>query len=129
MGRSLFFALIILLLSAVTTGCGEKAAEYKALTGPGGVTLGMTRMEVVQAMLDETRRLQMSGQASNPYASRYINNLRDEPLEVMYYYLRMKKPDDLVSEEELVPIILKDDIVVGWGWETLEEMVGGRPGP
>lgn len=97
--------------------------------GPGGVMLGMTRQEVIQVMLDDVQMLQMSGQARNPYATRFVNDLRDEQLEVMYYYTGMKKPDDRVSAEELVPIILKDNNVIGWGWGMLEEMVGGKPVP
>jgi hypothetical protein len=98
-------------------------------TGPGGVRLGMSRMEVVQVMLDDVQFLQMSGQAANPYATRFVNDLRDEQLEVMYYYTGMKSPDDRVNNQELVPIILKDNSVIGWGWETLEAMTGERPYP
>ena len=47
----------------------------------------------------------------------------------MYYYMGMKKGDNLVTENELVPVILKDNAVAGWGWETLEEMTGGRQVP
>ena len=111
------------------SGCQSQDSAIQGNAGPGGVRLGMTRMEVVQVMLDDVRFLQMSGQASNPYATRFVNNLRDEPLEVMYYYIAMKEPDDRVTEDELVPIILKDDSVIGWGWEALEGMVGARPNP
>jgi len=79
-------------------------------------------------MLDEVQLLQMSGQVTNPYATRYMENRDGEPLEVMYYYMGMKKGDDQVTGEELVPVILKGDAVIGWGWETLERMVGSRPG-
>ena len=99
------------------------------MTGPGGVRVGMTRQEVVQAMLDEVQLLQMSGRVTNPYATRFVKNPDGESLEVMYYYMGMRKGDDLVTEEELVPVILKADSVVGWGWEALEEMVGSRPDP
>ena len=80
-------------------------------------------------MLDEVQQLQMSGRVTNPYATRFIKNVSGESLEVMYYYTGMKKGDDIVTEDELVPIILKDDSVVGWGWKMLEDMVGGRPSP
>jgi hypothetical protein len=91
--------------------------------------LDMTRQEVVQTMLDEVQLLQMSGQVTNPYATRFVKNPDGESLEVMYYYMGMKKGDDLVTEEELLPVILKDNAVVGWGWEALEDMTGSRPGP
>ena len=89
----------------------------------------MTRPEVVQTMLDEVQLLQMSGQVTNPYATRYVRNIDGESMEVMYYYTGMKKGDDLVTEDELVPIILKSDAVTGWGWNTLEDLVGFRPIP
>jgi hypothetical protein len=129
MNRGGHAVIAVLAMLIMTTACRTQNADPYETTGPGGVRLGMTRMEVVQVMLDDVQLMQMSGQAKNPYATRYINNLRDQPLEVMYYYSMREEPDDMVSEEELVPIILKDDAVIGWGWETLEEMVGGRPGP
>jgi hypothetical protein len=89
----------------------------------------MTRQEVIQTMLDEVQLLQMSGQVSNPYSTRFVKNPDGESLEVMYYYMGMKKGDDLVTEDELTTVILKDDAVVGWGWKVLEDMVGSRPGP
>jgi hypothetical protein len=120
-----------ILLLAIFMGCSTEVGPTTpgSSSGPGGVLLGMSRDEVVQAMLAEVQLLQMSGQVTNPYATRYVNNLRDEPLEVMYYYTGMEKPDDRVSAGELVPIILKDGSVVGWGWETLDEMTGSRPVP
>ena len=89
----------------------------------------MTRPEVVQTMLDEVQLLQMSGQVTNPYATRYVRNIDGESMEVMYYYTGMKKGDDLVTEDELVPIIMKSGVVTGWGWNTLEDLVGFRPIP
>ena len=118
-----------LTLGLIACGGGRTATETKKLAGPGGVSLGMTRQDVLQTMLEEVQLLQMSGQVTNPYATRYIENVDGESLEVMYYYTGMKKADDLVTEEELVPVILKNNAVVGWGWETLEDMVGERPYP
>ena len=119
------------LLAILLIGCSpdRTVTEKEPVTGPGGVRVGMTRQEVVQAMLDEVQLLQMSGRVTNPYATRFVKNPDGESLEVMYYYMGMRKGDDLVTEEELVPVILKADSVVGWGWEALEEMVGSRPDP
>lgn len=126
--RTIIFAF---LLASLLTGCSpDKTGTWsESSPGPGGVELGMSRQEVIQAMLDEVQLLQMSGQVTNPYATRFVKDPDGESLEVMYYYMGMKKGDDKVSEDELVPIILKDDTVVGWGWEALEDMAGSRPGP
>jgi len=123
--------ILVFLFVSLLIGCspGQPGSGSKPVSGPGGVTLGMTRQEVVQTMLDEVQLLQMSGQVTNPYATRFAKNPDGESLEVMYYYMGMKKGDDLVTEEELLPVILKDNAVVGWGWEALEDMTGSRPGP
>jgi hypothetical protein len=121
--------LLPLVLLLVSCSAEQSAMGPGSLTGPGGVQLGMTRQEVIQVMLDEVQLLQMSGHVTNPYATRYIDNIDGESLEVMYYYLGRVKGDDLVTDEELVPVILKDNSVVGWGWETLEVMTGLRPSP
>jgi hypothetical protein len=113
------------LLLSMTIACSSDRSALETAAGPGGVALGMTRQEVIQAMLDDVQLLQMSGRVTNPYATRFINNINGESLEVMYYYTGMKEGDDLVSDEELVPVILKDNSVVGWGWETLEAMTTG----
>jgi len=123
--------IVISLLTSLLIGCSpdQTGMGSEPLSGPGGVKLGMTRQEVIQTMLDEVHLLQMSGQVSNPYSTRFVKNPDGESLEVMYYYMGMKKGDDLVTEDELTTVILKDDAVVGWGWKVLEEMVGSRPGP
>jgi hypothetical protein len=123
--------ILVFLFTLLLIGCspGQQGSSSKPVSGPGGVTLGMTRQEVVQAMLDEVQLLQMSGQVTNPYATRFVKNPDGESLEVMYYYMGMKKGDDLVTEEELLPVILQDNAVVGWGWKALEEMAGSRPEP
>jgi hypothetical protein len=126
--RTIIFAF---LLASLLIGCSpdKTVTVPEPLSVNGGVELGMSRQDVIQAMLDEVQLLQMSGQVTNPYATRFVKDSDGESLEVMYYYMGMKKSDDKVSEDELVPIILKEDAVVGWGWEALEEMAGSRPGP
>ena len=103
--RSVLFLFIAVLLSL--PGCnGDQADPEKgSLVGPSGVRMGMTRPEVVQTMLDEVQLLQMSGQVTNPYAARFVRNINGESMEVMYYYTGIKMGDDLVTEDELVPIM------------------------
>ncbi len=131
MGKSGIIVIPVLMMLTVATGCspGKPGPEGGSPTGPGGVKLGMSREEVIQVMLDEVQLLQMSGQVTNPYATRFLERSEGGTLEVMYYYIGMKRGDDRITEEELLPVILADNAVIGWGWETLEEMVGGRPSP
>ena len=132
--RSILSSLqTVLIIGAVLllSGCGPKATGTgpDVSSGPGGVRLGMTRQEVVQAMLEEVQALQMAGLVQNPYATRFVQGRDGNTVEVMYYYLRMVRGDNVVTEEELIPVILQDGVVAGWGWEALEAKTGSRPGP
>jgi len=115
------------LLAVTLVGCSQGPPAGPA-AGPGGVMLGMTRQEVIQVMLDDVQQLQMSGMVTNPFKTRFFRNVDGATLEVMYYYTGMKRGDDRVTREEVTPVILKDDAVVGWGWEALQEMTGKRQG-
>jgi hypothetical protein len=119
------------LLASFLIGCSpdQTGLGSESRSGPGGLKIGMTRQDVIQYMLGEVQLLQMSGRVTNPYSKRVVKNRDGESLEVMYYYAGMKKGDDQVSEDELLPIILKDDFVVGWGWQTLSAMTGTRVSP
>ena len=37
--------------------------------------------------------------------------------EVFFYYTRVAHNDGMVTEEELTPIVLRDDVLIGWGWK------------
>jgi hypothetical protein len=36
--------------------------------------------------------------------------------EVLYYYTRVAHNDGMVTEEELTPLVLRDNVLIGWGW-------------
>lgn len=124
-------SIVLVLLMAVFfipscrgngTGSGEPSAA-----GPGGIMIGMTREQVSQVMLDDLQVLQMTGKARNPYALEFLKGFDGNTLEVMYYYVMMEKGDNIVTEEELVPVILENGIIIGWGWDLLGKLTGRRP--
>ena len=134
---------IILFIAIVTAvhaaGCRQDQGaltpvpdrqETGALTpegeGPGGIRVGMTRAQVMEAMLDEVRKLQMSGQVTNPYSTEIRQGTDGVMYEVMFYYTGLERGDNMVSDEELIPVVLTDGQVVGWGWGYLGEVIGNR---
>lgn len=36
--------------------------------------------------------------------------------EVLYYYTRVAHNDGMVTEDELTPLVLRDNVLIGWGW-------------
>lgn len=119
---------LIILLVLVFAGCQGKgdADLTKAPSGPGAVVVGMTKADVQEAMLDEVRKLQMVGRVKNPYAMEFRKGSDGQIFEVMLYYTGLKAGDNQVSDDELVPIVLLDSRVVGWGWEFLDQVNGDQ---
>ena len=53
---------------------------------------------------------------SNPY-SRDLKLSKDSmPIEILWYYTDVKNNDNAINKEELTPIILAKDAVIGLGW-------------
>ena len=38
-------------------------------------------------------------------------------------YTDIKKDDNLITDNELTPIVLKDNQLIGWGWAFLSQLV------
>lgn len=51
----------------------------------------------------------------NPHRGE-LYNADDSSWEVFYYYTRVAHNDGMVTEDELTPIVLRDDVLIGWGW-------------
>ncbi|UCF30402.1 MAG: DUF3192 domain-containing protein [bacterium] len=115
-------AFLTLLLLVLLTGCRHEDQQAGRALGPGGVTRGMTRVQVQEAMLDEVRRLQMVGRVRNPYSTELYRTPQGTIYEVMFYYTGLEAGDNRISDDELVPIILRDGVVEGWGWDELRSL-------
>lgn len=119
---------LIPIIILVFLRCGDKSDRDLApvSTGPGGVTVGMTRSEVQEIMLGEVQKLQMVGQVKNPYATEFRRGQEGQVYEVMFYYAELKTGDNQVSDDELMPVVLLDGKVVGWGWGFLNQVTSNQ---
>ncbi|MFO7588483.1 MAG: DUF3192 domain-containing protein [Gemmatimonadota bacterium] len=43
--------------------------------------------------------------------------------EVLFYYTELVEDDGLVTDDELTPVVLRDGILVGWGWRHWADQV------
>jgi len=41
---------------------------------------------------------------------------------IIYFYTHVSKPDGMISDDELTPLVFKDNALVGKGWDDLFEL-------
>ena len=51
-----------------------------------------------------------------PYRSETLSLSNGKRLELLYYHTDMKTPDGAVTDDELTPVVLIEDKLIGWGW-------------
>ena len=51
-----------------------------------------------------------------PYRSETLSLSSGKRLELLYYHTDLKTPDGAVTDDELTPVVLIEDKVIGWGW-------------
>ncbi len=86
------------------------------------VELGMSLEQVHEAMGTDPVWLGDAGWVPNPYRTESFRDSNGDRLDVLYYYTHLTKRDDLVTDDELTPIVLRQGAVDGWGWPYLERM-------
>jgi hypothetical protein len=57
----------------------------------------------------------------HPYRSESVRAPDGSDAEILYYYARHPTGDDRVTDDELTPVVLEADNLVGWGWSYLEK--------
>jgi hypothetical protein len=134
---------LAVLAMLVLTGCAS-ATNFRESNriNLGRLALGMDRIEVLGVMgVGEQRqftgseidgpigtgrdsmgvmsvRIPIGGNRPvlyNPHRGE-LYNADGSSWEVFYYYTRVAHNDGMVTEDELTPIVLRDDVLIGWGW-------------
>ena len=127
--------IFIFCMVLIVCGCGAPMTQkFDALrvrnrSNLNGLQLGISRTEVLSIMGEKTDTLVShnsddGGSPLRPVVT-YMNNpyrtssfeKEDKRLEVLYYYTEVKDFDGAVSDDELTPIVLIDNKLVGWGWD------------
>ena len=65
-----------------------------------------------------------------PYRSETLSLSNGKRLELLYYHTDLKTPDGAVTDDELTPVVLIEDKVIGWGWLLVRRLKeeGGSQG-
>jgi len=114
----------IFLVILICSGCSAyKAQDIRMYNREQLVNLelGMNREMVMETMGDETFSTDVA--INNPYRIEVFQPEEGVTVEVLYYYTDVKDDDNAISDEELLPIVLVNGEVIGWGWVCLRQQI------
>ena len=129
--------LLILILIVSTSGCAN-LQEYDPLAKTGGIYLlnqsgfsnlanGMSIDDVHDVMgqhliigysLDPDIKDYTPQTIPNPFKAEIVKWAGDN-YTVEYYATRITNPDGAITDDELIPLIFKDDKLIARGWKAL----------
>lgn len=81
-------------------------------------TRGLFNVKMTYASAGEFMRPEIS--VPNPYKTEIVLS-GDSKAKVLWYYTQMVKNDSKITEDELTPVVLIDDKVIGWGHNFLND--------
>jgi hypothetical protein len=101
--------------SLVILGCGDRNI--------GKLTVGITRDSVLKVLAIGSTT---TDSTPNVYREeRYLQNGRFITL-LMYSPTGKKQGTDTLPEEELIPVVLRDDTLTGWGWKHTDSVAAAN---
>jgi hypothetical protein len=60
---------------------------------------------------------------TNPFKTSVFTKA-NKTFEVLYFYTHRRHRDNLITDDELTPVLLVNGKLAGWGWECYEEIIG-----
>ncbi len=135
MKKIVIFSLCLLLTGCISFEAGHEQAglfpyntQKEQPRGLDNIRIGMSFQEVKDRLQNAEKIIgydknTASGEfqkiyIKNPYRTEILKKNDTEYL-VNYYFAEVKKPDGIVAEEELMPLIFKDNTLIGKGWDYL----------
>ena len=120
MKKSIITVIVISFLS----GClSMESIRTKNRENLNGLSMGMTKQEVLTKMGTLTIRADDGSKVSNPWRTEILKGNDKEYYEVLFYYTDTKKADGAITDDELTPLVLKENKLIGWGWSFLNDNI------
>ncbi|MFA6350414.1 MAG: DUF3192 domain-containing protein [Candidatus Omnitrophota bacterium] len=86
----------------------------------GKLSIGMTKEQVLDLM--GTKPFVCNNMTiANPFRVSMLQG-SSQMYEVLYYVVKVVTDDNIIDENELIPLILVDGKLAGWGWDYLENV-------
>lgn len=133
-----FIVALSVVVVATMIGCtnnmSETADQFRAKNRQNltKLFLGMTKDSMIVVMgTEKAQGKYWKGLVNGGYERQdYVNPYRTETLAgenvtllVYLYYTDLKSADGAITDDELTPVVLRDDKVIGWGWMFLDDAV------
>ena len=117
--------LFIIALSISISSCMTlDAVKTKNRENLNRISLGMTKTQVLDIMGTETITTNGNpSKVSNPWRTEILKGKDDTLYEIIFYYTDTKEADGAIKDNELTPIVLEQNKVIGWGWSFLNDNV------
>ena len=107
--------LTALLAVATLTGCGDKNIRK--------LSVGITRDSVIKILGQGSSA---TDSTPNVYREeRYLNDGHYITM-LMYSSTGQKEATQTIPEEELIPVVLRDDTLTGWGWDHADSVANAN---
>ena len=114
----IFLILMCVTLSACASLEQIRADNRQKLTG---LSAGMSKQEVLSLMGTKTVRSGDGTIVTNPHRTE-MYRAKNSVFELLLYYTEIKKSDGAITDDELIPLVLKDGKLDGWGWSYWENV-------
>jgi len=117
--------LVALLASSAVTHAADSELPYKEFlkrnaVGVSQLAVGMTKEQVAAIMKTYTTSVH-DAVLTNPHKTEVIQRGSDH-FEVLYYITRRHPPFTPITDSQTVPVVLKNNAVVGWGKTALQDL-------
>ncbi len=115
--------IYMLLVLVFISGCAG-LSMYEAIK-PNKANLMKLKVDMpegqVMKIMGDNPISSKSMSIDNPYRVESLN-MASGSYRIVYYVIQVVVDDDIISDEELTPIVFKDGKLVGWGWNFMENI-------
>ena len=127
--------MLSVLLCLGLCGCATTMSDIITPNREGllKLSVGMTKEEAINIMPKEKRTVipfegpytGLIGRGltvNNPYRSEILQG-KDKTFEVIYYVTDIKTSENVITDDDLTPLVFDNGRLIGWGWSFLNENV------
>lgn len=122
--------IVVFGFSVLVSGCARldiiklDAMRSKNRENLSNLSIGMTKVQLTDIMGTQKVVSLVGGiSASNPYRTEIVRDDNGQIYEIIFYYTDVKKRDGAISDDELTPVVIMDEKVIGWGWRFLGDEI------
>jgi len=116
--------LVLLVFSLLAPACGPSVNQQVRIDNKervGRLKVNMKKSEVLAVMGTTTAYSEFSEPIPNPFRTEALKT-RKGTYEVLYYYTEYRKPGTPITDEQLTPLVIRNDRLIGWGWNALNDV-------